>query len=324
MTTMQQVQLPQTQAAAVDVSAGDVFVIVLVPHNLLDTDICGLKPIEWVLGAVSAFKSIRVDIKKGDDIIGIVKQHAGEGVKKYCVVVYADTPLIKHETIDKALSFAATYHHKAVQLPRGWVFETDYIKSCGNIHSVTMKSDDDADFTVVYNYAQAAIAGTYLRQRINEKHLLNGVNITDPYNVYIDAQVEIGAGTKIGPGVVLRGETKIGKNCRVTNFVEIKKSTIGDGTKISHMSYIGDATIGKNCNIGCGVIFCNYDGKQKHQTTIGDNAFVGSNSNLVAPLVIGENAFIAAGSTITQDVPARALAIARARQAMKEDYKPEA
>jgi bifunctional UDP-N-acetylglucosamine pyrophosphorylase/glucosamine-1-phosphate N-acetyltransferase len=102
--------------------------------------------------------------------------------------------------------------------------------------------------------------------------------------------------------------------------VEIKKSVIGEGTKVSHMTYIGDGVVGKNCNIGCGVIFCNYDGKEKHQTTIGDNVFVGSNSCLIAPLTIGDSAFIAAGSVITDAVPADALAIARARQAVKENW----
>jgi len=148
-------------------------------------------------------------------------------------------------------------------------------------------------------------------------HIANGVIITDPNNVYIDPEAKIGKGTRIGPGVVLRGECVIGENCRITNFVEIKKSTIGDGTKISHMSYIGDATVGSNCNIGCGVVFCNYNGKIKQRTIIGDNVFVGSNSNLVAPITIGDNAYIAAGSTITEDVPAKALGIGRARQVVK-------
>jgi len=158
------------------------------------------------------------------------------------------------------------------------------------------------------------------RAQIIAAHIANGVIITDPNNVYIDAEAKIGKGTKIGPGVVLRGECVIGQNCRITNFVEIKKSVIGDGTKVSHMSYIGDATVGSNCNIACGVVFCNYNGKIKQRTIVGDNVFVGSNTNLVAPITIGNNAYIAAGSTITKNVPAKALAIGRARQAIKEEW----
>lgn len=147
-----------------------------------------------------------------------------------------------------------------------------------------------------------------------------GVRFVDPSTVYIDGNVTIGAGTKIGPGVILRGDVVIGQNCRVTNYVEIKQSTIGDGTKISHMTYIGDAVVGKNCNIGCGVVFCNYDGREKHQTTIGDGVFIGSNVNLVAPVTIGDGAFIAAGSTITDDVPEWAFAIARGCQSIVDKW----
>ena len=98
------------------------------------------------------------------------------------------------------------------------------------------------------------------------------------------------------------------------NFVEIKNSTIGSGSKIAHHAYIGDTTMGEHVNIGAGVIVCNYDGKQKHRTIIGDNVFVGSNSNLIAPLTLEDNSFVAAGSTINKPVPSHTLAIARAKQ----------
>jgi bifunctional UDP-N-acetylglucosamine pyrophosphorylase/glucosamine-1-phosphate N-acetyltransferase len=104
---------------------------------------------------------------------------------------------------------------------------------------------------------------------------------------------------------------------RVGNFVEIKNSTIKQNTKISHLTYIGDATIGSNCNIGCGVVFCNYDGKNKHKTIIGDNVFVGSNVNLIAPITIDNNCFIAAGSTVTKSVSNDTFVIARAKQENK-------
>jgi len=315
---MTQTQTKTKLATAIDVNPNDVHAIMLTPQNLLDSEVCGLKVSEWVEDTISVFEKTRVGIKKGDDIVGIVKDNAGE--KKYCLVVYADTPLLKRETIMQALSFTATYKHKVVQLPRGWIFEIQYIKGGGDIKSTAIPNLDEEDFTIAFNHSQIATITTFMRGRINEKHLTNGVHITDPYNAYIDASVQIGAGTRIGPGVVLRGDTVIGKNCRITNFVEIKKSKIGDGTKISHMSYVGDATIGNNCNIGCGVVFCNYDGKKKHHAKVGNNVFIGSNSNLVAPITLGDNAFIGAGSTITQDVPASALALARARQAIKEDW----
>ncbi|MCL2555883.1 MAG: hypothetical protein FWE03_02535 [Firmicutes bacterium] len=139
-------------------------------------------------------------------------------------------------------------------------------------------------------------------------------------NSYIERSL-IGEGAKIGPYANIRPGTKIGKNCKIGNFVEIKNSTLEDGVKVSHLSYIGDASIGVGTNIGAGTIFCNYDGKVKHRTTIGRGAFIGSNTSLVAPLKIGDNAVIAAGSVITENVPNRALGIGRSRQTNKNDYK---
>ena len=104
------------------------------------------------------------------------------------------------------------------------------------------------------------------------------------------------------------------------DFVEIKNSVIGEGTKISHLTYVGDADVGKNINFGCGTVLVNYDGKEKHRSVIEDHAFIGCNTNLVSPVRVGEGAFIAAGSTITSDVPPDALGIARARQVNKEDW----
>ena len=130
----------------------------------------------------------------------------------------------------------------------------------------------------------------------------------------------VGSKTSLGPNAYLRPGTVVGKDCRIGDFVEIKNSTIGDGTKIAHLSYVGDASVGKGCNIGCGVVVANYDGKAKHKTQIGDQAFVGSNSNLIAPVTVGDKAFVAAGSTITDEVPSSALAIARVRQTVKPDW----
>lgn len=123
--------------------------------------------------------------------------------------------------------------------------------------------------------------------------------------------------TSVGPFAYLRPGTKLGKNVKIGDFVEVKNSTIDDGSKASHLSYIGDGEIGKDVNIGCAAIFVNYDGKKKHKTIVKDGAFIGSNSNLIAPVTVEEDAYVACGSTITDDVEKEALAIARARQVNK-------
>jgi bifunctional UDP-N-acetylglucosamine pyrophosphorylase/glucosamine-1-phosphate N-acetyltransferase len=125
-------------------------------------------------------------------------------------------------------------------------------------------------------------------------------------------------GTCVGPFAFLRPGSNLGKNVKIGDFVEVKKSKIGDNSKSSHLAYIGDAEVGKDVNIGCGVVFVNYDGKNKHKTIVGDKAFLGSNSNLIAPVTIEEGGYVAAGSTITEDVKKGDLAIARARQVNKE------
>lgn len=124
----------------------------------------------------------------------------------------------------------------------------------------------------------------------------------------------------IGPFAHIRPHSDINDEVKVGNFVEIKKAVFGKGSKASHLSYIGDAEVGADVNIGCGTITVNYDGKNKFLTKIEDGAFIGCNSNLVAPVTVGKGAYVAAGSTITEDVPGEALAVARARQVNKEDY----
>ena len=143
--------------------------------------------------------------------------------------------------------------------------------------------------------------GTYVRQSVVTKS-------------------KIGKRVNIGPYAHIRPESNIGNQVKIGNFVEVKKSEFGDDSKASHLSYIGDAVVGKNVNIGCGTITVNYDGKNKHITTIEDDAFIGCNSNLVAPVTIEKGSYVAAGSTITTDVPKESLAIARSRQTNKEGY----
>ena len=138
------------------------------------------------------------------------------------------------------------------------------------------------------------------------------------YSLLEDCQV--GSGAIVGPFARLRPGTVIGNNARIGNFVEIKASMIGSGSKIQHLSYIGDAEIGQNTNIGAGTIVCNYDGFSKHQTRIGNNSFIGSNTLFIAPVHVGDGVITAAGSVITSDVPDNALAISRTKQTNKSNY----
>lgn len=133
-------------------------------------------------------------------------------------------------------------------------------------------------------------------------------------------QSEIGAAAHVGPFAYVRPNSKIGDHTKIGDFVEIKNATIGNGTKVSHLTYVGDADVGDKVNFGCGTVLVNYDGKKKYRSTIGDQAFIGCNTNLVSPVTVGNGAFIAAGSTITEDVPPETLAIARSRQTIKENW----
>ncbi|MCL2194834.1 MAG: UDP-N-acetylglucosamine diphosphorylase [Oscillospiraceae bacterium] len=190
------------------------------------------------------------------------------------------------------------------------------------------------------------------RHAIINRHIAAGVEIPCADGIIIDEHTTIGAGSTVYPGTMLRNCTvgsgvtlnhvqaqdcHIGDGCtlgpwvhlrpgtvlsagvHVGNFVEIKNTQVGTGTKISHLSYLGDATVGERVNVGCGLAVANYGGQKgvKHRTTIEEGAFIGCNNAIVAPVTIGENAYTAAGSTITEDVPADALAIARARQVHK-------
>ncbi|MCG7410780.1 bifunctional UDP-N-acetylglucosamine diphosphorylase/glucosamine-1-phosphate N-acetyltransferase GlmU [Paenibacillus sp. ACRRX] len=232
-------------------------------------------------------------------------------------------------------------------------------------------SPDPAESIGVNDRLALSEAERLMRERINKRHMLNGVTIVDPMQTYIEAAVTIGADTVLHPGTVLRGSTAIGEDCvigphveitdsrisdraviahsvassasvgqdssvgpfaylrpgadigqdvKIGDFVEIKNAVIDDHSKVSHLSYIGDAKVGKNVNIGCGAITVNYDGYNKSVTEIGDDAFIGSNVNLIAPISIGKGAYVVAGSTITHHVADNDLAIARERQVIKPGY----
>lgn len=124
----------------------------------------------------------------------------------------------------------------------------------------------------------------------------------------------VGSHTKVGPFAYLRPNSRIGEHAKVGDFVEVKNSTLGNHSKASHLTYIGDSDVGEHVNLGCGVVFVNYDGKNKHRSVVKDGAFVGCNTNLVSPVTVGEGAYIAAGTTVTTDVPNEALSVGRAKQ----------
>ena len=147
--------------------------------------------------------------------------------------------------------------------------------------------------------------------RIGQRTTVNASQLNDS---------TVGSDTTVGPFTYVRPGCTIGDHCRVGDFVEVKNSVIGDGTKISHLTYVGDSDVGQRVNFGCGTVTTNYDGHKKFRCTIGDDAFLGCNTNLIAPVTVGDRAYTAAGSTVTDDVPDGALAIARTRQTNKPGW----
>ena len=143
-----------------------------------------------------------------------------------------------------------------------------------------------------------------------------GANTTVTATVMQEAVV--GENTTVGPYAYLRKGANVGNHCRIGDFVEIKNSVIGDYTKSSHLAYMGDVTIGESCNVGCGVIFVNYDGRTKHRSTVEDNCFIGSNCNIIAPVTLRKGSYIAAGTTVTSETPSDSFVIGRSRQVVKE------
>ena len=217
---------------------------------------------------------------------------------------------------------------------------TDVIKIMNEkgLKTGAMIVEDNTEILGVNDRSQLELLTRVLRMRINSEHMKRGVTIEDASSTYIYDDVIIGMDTVIHPNTIIKSGVVIGENCevgpnanirencvisnnvKVGNNVELKNTKIDENTKVPHFIYLGDCEVGKNCNIGCGTITCNYDGKEKHKTIIGDKCFIGSNTNLVAPVKIGNNVKVAAGSTITEDIPDNTLAIARERQVNKVGY----
>ena len=217
---------------------------------------------------------------------------------------------------------------------QGEYYLTDVIKIMNDkgLKTGAVIVEDNTEILGVNDRQQLELLTRVLRMRINESHMINGVTIEDSGCTYIYDNVIIGRDTVIHPNTTIKSGVIIGSNCeigpnahiregsvigndvKIGNCVEIKNSIIGHRTKVPHFIYLGDCKIGDDSNVGCGTITCNYDGKEKHKTIIGDRAFIGSNVNFVAPVTIGDDVLIAAGSTITKDVPSNMLGVARERQ----------
>ena len=187
--------------------------------------------------------------------------------------------------------------------------------------------DDLAEIAIgVKLYPNVSIVG---KCRIDEGcEIFSNSSIEDSYlhsGVVVKSSVlncvEVGDRTTVGPFANLHSSSVIGRDCRIGNFVEIKKSKLGDKCKVAHLTYIGDAEIGFNCNIGCGVVFCNYNGEIKQMSYLGDDVFVGSNVNIVAPVNIADNTYVCAGTTVTKDTQIGDFVIGRVRQENKNREK---
>lgn len=276
----------------------------------------------------------RIIRDRGGNVEAIVEEKDATDLQKEIKEINAGIYCFDIEELLKALE--AIDNNNA----SGEYYITDVIKIMNDrgLKTGAVIVEDNTEILGVNDRVQLEILTKILRMRINAEHMRNGVTIEDSSNTYIYDDVEIGRDTVIHPNTTIKSGVTIGENCeigpnsyiregcklsnkvKIGSFVEIKKAIVGEGTKIPHLSYMGDCEIGTKVNIGCGTITCNYDGVNKSKTIIGDNCFVGSNVNLIAPVTVEDNAFIAAGSTITDDVPAYALAIARQRQLNKEDW----
>ncbi len=231
--------------------------------------------------------------------------------------------------------------------------------------------EDNREIMGVNNRVQLSEAQKIMNRRIAERHMMNGVTVMNPDDVYIEDDVvirndtevwsgavikgktvigsgcvigkdtiiedsiigdrvdilksvikesKVGSDTTVGPFAYLRPKTQVGNECRVGDFVEMKNAIFGDGSKASHLSYIGDADVGENVNVGCGVVFSNYDGVNKFRSTVGDRAFIGSNVNLIAPVTLEDDAYVAAGTTVTVTVPEGSLCVGRSHEILEEGW----
>jgi bifunctional UDP-N-acetylglucosamine pyrophosphorylase / glucosamine-1-phosphate N-acetyltransferase len=289
-------------------------------------------------------------IMAGDELIAIREEadaSAGERAIALCnagLMAFAgDSALAILERIGDHNRKHEFYLTDAVEIARGM-----------KLRAVAVEVEED-DVRGINTKSQLAEAETAAQQRLRKAALEAGVTLVAPDTVFLSADTtfgrdvvvepyvvfgekvtvedgavihsfsqlvgaHVGKGVSVGPFARLRPGTRLGDGARIGNFVEVKEAVLEAGAKVNHLSYIGDAFVGANANVGAGTITCNYDGSDKHRTVIGKGAFIGSNSALVAPVEIGEGAYVGSGSVITQNVPADALAVARGRQTIKEGW----
>ncbi len=289
-------------------------------------------------------------IMQGDDLVAIREEadaSAGERAIALCngglMALAGNSALAILERIGDHNRKREFYLTDAVEIARGM-----------KLRAVAVEVEED-DVRGINTKSQLAEAESVAQQRLRKAALDAGVTLIAPETVFLcadttfgrDVVVEpyvvfgekvtvedgavirsfshltgahVGKGVSVGPFARLRRGTRLGDGARIGNFVELKEAVVEAGAKANHLSYIGDAFVGANANVGAGTITCNYDGADKHRTTIGKDAFIGSNSSLVAPVEIGEGAYIGSGSVITENVPADALALARARQTVKQGW----
>jgi bifunctional UDP-N-acetylglucosamine pyrophosphorylase/glucosamine-1-phosphate N-acetyltransferase len=289
-------------------------------------------------------------IMTGDDLVAIREEadaSASERAIGLCnggmMAIAGKSALAILEKIGNQNRKAEFYLTDAVEIARGM-----------KLRAVAVEVEED-DVRGINTKGQLAEAEAVAQQRLRQTALDSGVTLVAPDTVFLSADTKfgrdvvvepyvvfgdkvtvddnavihsfshlagahVGKGVSVGPFARLRPGTRLGEGSRIGNFVEVKEAVLEAGAKANHLSYIGDASVGANANIGAGTITCNYDGSDKHRTEIGEGAFIGSNSALVAPVKIGEGAYIGSGSVITQDVPADALALGRGRQTIKEGW----
>ena len=309
----------------------------------------------------------RMVLDESQDVIKIVEHKDASPLEKAIPEVNTGIYVGDCQTILQSLS------RLKADNAQGEYYLTDVIGMVAQKQKVSaVRTDDPMELTGINDRSDLALVTGLLYEMIAEFWMKRGVTLIDPATTYIDAQAIIDSDTEIGPGVVIKGRSKIGSDCiiekgsylrdgqiasgvhvlpysvieesnisegcqigpfarirpgtqvgpecKIGNFVELKKVKTGKNTKVSHLTYLGDADLGNDVNVGAGTITCNYDGVAKHKTIIGDGAFIGSDSQLIAPIKVGKGAYIGSGSTVTKDVPDEALTVIRGRELTRKGY----
>ncbi len=308
-------------------------------------------------------------VRAGEDVVAIIEQKDASAEQRALCEINTGTYVFDAEFVFSILP------QLGKENAQGEYYLTDVVAAAVAAGRKTRAHclSDSSEALGINDRVQLAEAARLMRERINRKLMLDGVTLIDPAVTYVDADVEIGSDSLLEPGVIIRGKTRIGRNCivesgvridgsqiadrahlkngsvieesqlglnckigpmahlragtellgdnKIGNFVETKKARLEQKSQASHLTYIGDAEVGKNVNFGCGTITCNYDGVNKHKTIIEDDVFIGSDTQFIAPVRIGRNSLIGAGATITRDVPPDSLALSRTPQKVIDGWR---